>query len=94
MIPPTFDVERLAYHFEILLNNRTWQRVQFKVRQVIGEDLQFYCPERTTWRLDICEAAGGRFFLIEPRWGRQTVAQGAVSGRSSGPPSPRRPPWV
>ncbi|HVN81153.1 MAG TPA: hypothetical protein VMW38_19350, partial [Terriglobia bacterium] len=46
------------------------------------------------WRLDICEAAGGRFFLIEPRWGRQTVAQGAVSGRSSGPPSPRRPPWV
>ncbi|HVN81467.1 MAG TPA: hypothetical protein VMW38_20930, partial [Terriglobia bacterium] len=46
------------------------------------------------WRLDICEAAGGRFFLIEPRWGRQTVAQGTVSGRSSGPPSPRRPPWV
>ncbi len=28
-------------------------------------------------RLDICEAAGGRFFLMEPQQGRRIVAQGA-----------------
>ena len=28
------------------------------------------------WRLDICEAAGGRFFVIEPLAGRRIVAQG------------------
>jgi len=44
--------------------------------------VESFRPCKGHWRLDICEAAGGRFFLIEPRWGRQTVAQGAVSGRS------------
>jgi hypothetical protein len=46
------------------------------------------------WGLDILEVAGGRFFLIEPLSGRPSLAQGVVSGRSLGPPSPLRPLWV
>jgi len=53
------------------------------IRHVLHETARHTFSLRSRhWRLDICEAAGGRFFLIEPRWGRQTVAQGAVSGRS------------
>ncbi|HVN82095.1 MAG TPA: hypothetical protein VMW38_24135, partial [Terriglobia bacterium] len=42
------------------------------------------------------EKSGGRMppVPLRARYGRKKLAQGAVSGRSSGPPSPRRPPWV
>ena len=46
------------------------------------------------WRLDICEAAGGRFFLIEPLAGRRIVARGKREAGAPGPLSPRAPPWV
>ena len=39
-------------------------------------------PLQGTWGLDICEAAGGRFFLREPLSGRRILAQGAPCGRS------------
>ena len=44
--------------------------------------------------MDICEAAGGRFFVIEPLAGRRIVAQGKREAGAPGPLSPRAPPWV
>ena len=40
-------------------------------------------------RSGVCEAAGSRFFPIEPQRGRQTVAEGTPSGRSRS-----AAPWV
>jgi hypothetical protein len=51
-------------------------------------------PQAGLFRLDISEAARGRFFLIEPQRGGPILAQGGTCGRNSGPLSPRVPPWV
>ena len=56
-------------------------------------DSPLTCPS-CTWRLDICEAAGGRFFLIEPHRGVRWKTRAPQRQETLGCPGSSIPPFV